>query len=119
MAKPLILIVDDEAYIAELLAELLLDEFECEIEVAHDGVQALALARRLRPALVITDLMMPRLDGWGFVRALRGHANLADVPVIVMSAAPQRPAWTLEQRLRYIPKPFEPDMLFDTVAALL
>ena len=53
--------------------------------VAH-GRQALDAARRLRPALVLADVMMPQLDGFAVLRALRDDSGLASVPIILLSA---------------------------------
>jgi PAS domain S-box-containing protein len=79
-----ILIADDNAdmrgYVQRLLAE------EYDVEAVTDGEAALAAARARKPDLVITDLMMPRLDGLGLIRELRGDANLRAVPVIALSA---------------------------------
>ena len=67
----LVLIVDDEVAIVELLAELLTDE-GYQVQTAFDGRSALALLQAgLEPAVVITDIMMPGLDGWALYRAIR------------------------------------------------
>ena len=57
-----------------------------EVEVVSDGEAALAAVRERRPDLLITDVMMPKLDGLGLVRAIRGDANLSDLPIIMLSA---------------------------------
>ncbi len=85
----LVLIVEDEAPIAEALADIVRDAGYTALVAGH-GREGLALARLHHPALVITDLMMPYLDGVGLIAALR---RLADedgqprVPVILMTAA--------------------------------
>lgn len=53
---------------------------------ARDGCEALELMRSRRPAVVITDLAMPNLDGWGLVDAMHRDPGLADIPVVVVSA---------------------------------
>lgn len=118
MSKLLILVVDDEAYIAELLSELLMDELNCEVMTAVNGMSALALARRRPPALIITDLMMPRMSGEAFVQAVRAEPQLRHVPIVTMSAARQKPRWVDEGEVAFVAKPFETDALLATVRTL-
>ena len=77
-----ILVAEDEALAAMAIEEELL-EAGYAVELAPDGQAALELARRALPALLLTDLRMPRLDGGGLIRAVRAFAP--DLPVIVMS----------------------------------
>lgn len=67
-----------------MLPHLLAPRFE--VETAGDGVEALAAVRRRPPDLVLTDLMMPRLDGFGLLRELRSDPRTRSVPVILLSA---------------------------------
>ena len=80
-----VLLADDNAdlraYIARLLAER-----GYEVTVAPDGEAALDAMRRSRPDLVVTDVMMPRLDGFGLLRAIREDPALRDLPVVMLSA---------------------------------
>jgi CheY-like chemotaxis protein len=88
-AGVVVLIVEDEAPIAEVIAEMVSDAGHRPVVAAH-GRQALELARQQRPALVITDLMMPVMDGPELIAALRDMAaseRRAVAPVIVMTAA--------------------------------
>lgn len=89
-APTLVLIVEDEAPIAEALSLIVADAGYSPI-VARHGMEALELARARKPALVITDLMMPRLDGAGLIAALHADAstNGADPapPIVLMTAA--------------------------------
>src|SRR5258708_15387241 len=57
-----------------------------DVEAASDGLAALEAARQNTPDLVLADVMMPRLDGIGLLSALRSDPNLADIPVILLSA---------------------------------
>lgn len=79
-----VLIADDNADMREYLARLLGDHWT--IEAVADGEQALAAVQRNRPDLLITDLMMPNLDGLGLLRALRASDVTKDMPVIALSA---------------------------------
>lgn len=81
---PRILVVDDNADLREYIARLLATDYA--VETAPDGADALAAARARRPDLVISDVVMPHLDGLGLLRALRADASLHDVPVVLLSA---------------------------------
>ena len=80
-----LLVVDDNADLRTYVSGILAERF-ADVALAADGEQALAAARRQRPDLILSDVMMPRLDGFGLVRALRGDPQLAAVPVILLSA---------------------------------
>ena len=80
-----ILIADDNVDMRDHIARLL-TPLGYSIEAAGDGEQALEAIRRQRPDLMISDVMMPRLDGFGLLKALRDDPALRDVPVIMLSA---------------------------------
>src|SRR4051794_32083089 len=75
---------DDNADMRQCLARLLSERYE--VLAAVDGRQALEATRQLRPALVLADVMMPHLDGFGLLRAIRDDSTLAGTPVILLSA---------------------------------
>jgi signal transduction histidine kinase/CheY-like chemotaxis protein len=79
-----VLVVDDNADMREYITRLLTPHYE--IRAAADGEEALTIIRRQRPDLVLSDIMMPRLDGLGLVRQIRADAALADIPLILLSA---------------------------------
>ncbi|HWB74410.1 MAG TPA: ATP-binding protein, partial [Nannocystaceae bacterium] len=79
-----ILVVDDNADVRAFMLHLLGDTYR--VECVDDGEAALVAARRERPDLVISDVMMPKLDGFGLLAALRSDAALHDLPVILLSA---------------------------------
>ena len=80
-----ILIADDNADMREHLRRLI-GRDGYTVEVVPDGQAALAAAARTRPDLILTDVMMPRLDGFGLLQAVRADPALREVPVIVLSA---------------------------------
>ncbi|PPK41994.1 PAS domain S-box-containing protein [Trinickia symbiotica] len=82
--RPRVLAADDNADMREYLTHLLAEHYE--IEVVPDGAEALAVARARPPDLVLTDVMMPKLDGFGLLRALRTDPKTARLPVIMLSA---------------------------------
>ncbi len=80
-----ILVVDDNADMRDYIARLLRGRGWL-VETAADGLTARDSARRRAPDLVLSDVMMPGLDGLSLVRELRGHPATADVPIILLSA---------------------------------
>jgi DNA-binding response OmpR family regulator len=80
-----ILLVEDDQSICELMTYVLQDDGWC-VTTAHNGAEALASMRASVQDLVLLDLMMPVLDGWGVLAERRKHANLRAVPVLAMSA---------------------------------
>jgi PAS domain S-box-containing protein len=81
--RPRILLVEDEETMRAHLAELLSDEFE--VETAADGEQALVAVMRTRPDLVITDIVMPLIDGVELVRLLRETPSTSTIPILLTS----------------------------------
>jgi signal transduction histidine kinase/PleD family two-component response regulator len=81
---PYVLLADDNADMRAYVQRLLSAEYE--VEAVGDGGSALAAARRRRPDLIVADVMMPVLDGFGLVRELRSDADLRGVPVMLLSA---------------------------------
>jgi PAS domain S-box-containing protein len=79
-----IVVADDNADMRQYLARLLGERYE--VHAVVDGRQALEITRRLRPALVLADVMMPHLDGFGLLRAIRGDSTLLGTPVVLLSA---------------------------------
>jgi PAS domain S-box-containing protein len=82
--RELIILADDNADMRRYLMHLLGERYE--VHAVADGRQALEATRQLRPALVLADVMMPRLDGFGLLRAIRDDLALASTPVILLSA---------------------------------
>ena len=79
-----ILVADDDPVAARFVASLL-EESGYEVLVASDGEHAYEIAVRLRPDLIVSDLVMPYRDGFDIVRAAREHEALADVPIVIVS----------------------------------
>ena len=79
-----VLVVDDEAGVRESLRMLLKDE--CEVVTAGDVTTALRLLEETPPDLVLLDLIMPQLDGFGFLAQLRKNSLWREIPVAVLTA---------------------------------
>ena len=82
--RPAVLVVDDNADMRDYIASLLADEYD--VRTAPDGAIALELARFDPPELVVTDVMMPNLDGFGLLAGLQADPATTDIPVIMVSA---------------------------------
>jgi len=115
-----ILLADDNADMREYVRDLLSTHYV--VETAADGEAALAKARQRAPHLIISDVMMPRLDGFGLLAALRASDSLKRVPVILLSARAGE-----ESRVEgldagaddYLVKPFSARELLARVGAIL
>jgi CheY-like chemotaxis protein len=113
-----VLICDDEPSLRELIRVSLDGPYE--FVEADDGEESLELARRVRPDVVILDMMMPRRTGLEVLNVLRQEEDLADMRVIVLTAQPG----TREQALRagadvVMVKPFEPEEIVAAVQEVL
>jgi CheY-like chemotaxis protein len=115
-----VLLADDNADLREYVRRLLAEHYK--VEPVSDGETALAAARARRPDLVVTDIMMPGLGGFGLIRALRGDPALSEVPVIALSARAGEEA-RIEGLERgaddYLTKPFSARELLVRCEALL
>jgi len=81
-----ILLVDDEAGILEMHARMIQTQFPaCRILRAHDGREALEVIRQELPSLILLDLMMPELDGFGVLDAMRTDQSMRNIPVVVLT----------------------------------
>lgn len=85
MDQPRILVADDDAWILRMVTTVL-EKRGYIVETAADGEEAYLRALEEPPDLVITDVMMPKMDGWDLIRALRSRAEFAFVPVIFLTA---------------------------------
>jgi CheY-like chemotaxis protein len=109
-----VLIVDDERAIRDTLVEILEDE-GFAVRTAADGAQAIEAIEREQPCVVLLDMRMPVLDGWGVAAELRARG--LRVPIAVMTAASDAQRWCDEiGGDACLPKPFDLDKLVATVA---
>lgn len=81
-----VLVIDDEAPIVDLLIDIIEEKGHTALH-ASNGAEGLLIAREQRPDLIISDVMMPLLDGYALLRALRSEPELARTTVILVSAA--------------------------------
>jgi signal transduction histidine kinase/CheY-like chemotaxis protein len=86
---PMVLVVDDDPTVREVIARHLTRE-GFSVTTANGGQEALRLARELHPAAVTLDIMMPDLDGWTVLAAIKGDPELADIPVVLVSIVDEK-----------------------------
>ncbi|MDB4957124.1 MAG: mtrA 2 [Myxococcales bacterium] len=114
-----ILVIDDEYDLAELIAELL-GERGHHVTVAINGVSGMSLLMNGHFDLVISDFMMPVMDGVELVKRMRQDARLESIPVIMMSAHADAAATQLDGLLQgLLQKPFMPRRLFAEIDRVL
>ncbi len=119
--KATILSVDDESD-ANALVEFHLTKAGFNVLMASSGLEALEMIRSTRPDLVLLDLMLPDLDGFGVCEILRRHPETASTPIMILSA------WTTTDSLNlglelgaldFLTKPYSPAVLVERVTRLL
>ena len=99
-----------------------LEDADVRVVEASDGAEALILARRVKPDLVLLDVQMPRLDGLEVCRQLRREPDFARMPIVMLTAAGQQADRTRGLGAgadEYLTKPFSPLALLALVEALL
>jgi two-component system cell cycle response regulator DivK len=115
-----VLIADDHDDSRELL-QLLLQGAGYDVHEAKDGRECLILARELQPDLIVMDLSMPVLDGWGVFRELQGDQRTRTIPCVAVSAhADLNRKRALEAGFTaYVSKPFSSEELLKTIAEVV
>lgn len=112
-----VLVVDDEIAIVNLLAEVLSDE-GYQVQKAHDGRSALAILRSgVRPRIIVTDVMMPNLDGLGLYHAIRSEFPDAQIGMVLVSAG--KKVQLDDPQAIFVGKPFGVMDIIDAVERLL
>jgi DNA-binding response OmpR family regulator len=121
MGKKKILVVDDEPNIL-MSIEYILDMEGYEVHTARDGEEALSVAERIRPDLILLDVSMPRKDGYEVCRILREREDMAGTKVIMLTAKGQ----SLEKKKgievgadEYVTKPFSAIDLLEKILTLV
>jgi two-component system chemotaxis response regulator CheY len=109
-----ILIVDDESSMRFLL-RIILESAGYEVLEAHHGADALERVKESRPNLVVTDLMMPVMNGRDLVRRLRSDPETAGIPILLISANPHAEVAAVDA---IVGKPFEPEAFVEAARSL-
>ena len=121
MLKQKILIVDDDENIAELIS-LYLEKEQYDTETAHDGEEAIKIALSEPIDLIVSDIMMPKIDGFTLLRMIKSNVNTSHIPVILLSSRSE-----IANRLEglekgadaFLAKPFVIDELHSQIDNLL
>ena len=115
--EPLILVVDDDATVRELVGRHL-ERAGFAVVAARGGQEGLRLVRELRPAAVTLDIMMPDLDGWTVLAAIKGDPALASTPVVLMSIVDQKNRGYALGAADYLVKPVDRTKLVETLTGI-
>ena len=112
------MVVDDEDVLVDMVATLI-EDLGMRAMVASNGREALALLRQMQgaPALILSDVMMPQMNGIDLANAVKHDPRLKDVPVILMSAAGY--SFDTSAADGFIHKPFDLDLLLDLIERYL
>jgi len=117
----LVLVIEDEQDLSHLV-QVNLELAGFEVQTAFDGAQGLSKARQTGPDLILLDVMMPVLDGWQVLRALKEDRDLRDIPVIMLTALGEERdiiRGHLQGAVQYVTKPFEMRRLLGAVETAL
>ena len=114
MELPRVLIVEDEPDNQEIVRAVVEEMVGAKAILAGDGLEALAVATREKPDLVLLDLMLPRLDGYEVARRLKNEPRTSEIPIVAITALarPKDRTRAIEAGCDdYVDKPFDLDLL--------
>ena len=119
-----VLVVDDDPDVREI-TQLVLENSGYRVLTAHDGTEALEVLRASpqRPCLILLDLMMPKIDGFGVIERLRANSELRNIPIIVISAKEltEDESKTLKESVAFVMKKqgFIGDLLMEEINSVV
>ena len=116
-----VLVVDDEPFILRSLS-FVLKKGSLDVLEARDGEEALALIREHRPKLVFLDVMMPKMNGYDVVRAVRAEEELKDTHLVLLTAKGQESDRAIGMEAGandYLTKPFSPSKILEMAQEIL
>jgi CheY-like chemotaxis protein len=112
-----VLVIDDDATARELIATHLASE-GFAVETAANGVDGLKKARALRPAAITLDVLLPDVDGWTVLAALKGEPELAEIPVVIVTIVDEQRRGIALGAAGYLTKPIDRERLIEVVSRL-
>jgi signal transduction histidine kinase/CheY-like chemotaxis protein len=115
-SRPLVLVIDDDQTSRELMTAYLVEQ-GFAVETASSGIEGLARARALRPVAITLDIMLPDIDGWTVIAALKGDPALACIPVVIATIVDEAHRGIALGAAGYLTKPIDRDKLLDILAA--
>ena len=116
-----IMVVDDEPYIARVI-KFKLEQEGYTVISANDGITGLSKIKEEKPDLVLLDVMMPGMSGYEVCQKIKGDAELAGIPVVILTAKGQerdREQGFSMGASDYITKPFSPNRLLELVKSII
>jgi signal transduction histidine kinase/ligand-binding sensor domain-containing protein/DNA-binding response OmpR family regulator len=116
-----LLVVEDEPDLKEFIKDSLSDRFH-HIYTAGDGLEALEIIKSMQPDIVVSDVMMPRMDGFELCRQVKTNLDISHIPVILLTAKCDQKSTETGYKLGadfYIPKPFDIDFLLSIIRNIL
>jgi len=117
--RPVVLVVDDDRDARDMYG-MYLKAMGCRVYTARDGLVAIQKARLRHPDVIVMDLAMPRLDGWGATARLKGERRTRDIPIIALSAVQiSRASARAAGCDGYLAKPCMPALLWWEIQAVL
>jgi signal transduction histidine kinase/CheY-like chemotaxis protein len=112
--RPTLLVIDDDPTVHDLMRRFLgRDNFN--IQSAHGGEEGLRMARELHPAVITLDVMMPHVDGWTVLSALKSDPELSTIPVIMVTIVDDRGMGFALGAVEYLTKPIDRARLMDVL----
>jgi DNA-binding response OmpR family regulator len=113
-----VFIVDKDIHLRKLLVEFLSD-LNCRLHFFADGYAALDAARQIRPTLLITEVLLPKLDGLTLCRLIKGDPTLTSVKVLVLSFLSAEDRALLSRADEFIKKPIQRPIILQAVRSLI
>ena len=113
--RPLILAIDDDPAVLDILTRNLTREGYA-VRTATNGEEGVALARTLQPRLITLDVMMPSMDGWSVLTALKADPTTFGIPVVMISIVEERQLGFALGAAEYLTKPIDRNRLMDILA---
>ena len=117
----LILMIEDDEDNRQI-CRAILEHNGYEVREARDGKTGYAAARACRPALILLDIGLPVLDGWGVAKALKGDPLTADIPIVALTAHAHQRDHDMAEELgftKFVSKPVMPTAVAETVRELI
>ena len=118
--SPVALVVDDDRDVVKVLSETLRKK-GFSVMAAYDGTEAIAALEKRMPDIIVTDLKMPKMDGYDLIHKVKTTEAWKEIPILVMTAyrIDRSRVDILELAAHRLHKPFSPEMIADEVEALI
>lgn len=112
--RPLVLVIDDDATVCDLI-ERALQKQGYQVAIAQSGSEGIEMARRLHPAVITLDVMMPQMDGWTVLSTLKADPGVARIPVVMVTIVDEKNLGFALGATEYLTKPFDRERLVEVI----